>query len=90
LRSYASTTKQSKVAAKPTSGSGSSSGTGKNIDPPSNVFKQVDKSAIGPPGTSKDGQYKNPEYFCYHNMSFAEMEIVMAKSRVPQPSSTKK
>jgi hypothetical protein len=42
------------------------------------------------PGASKEGEYKNPEYFQYHQMSFAEMEIVMANFRVPQPSAKTK
>ncbi|KAK7870946.1 hypothetical protein R5R35_012165 [Gryllus longicercus] len=41
------------------------------------------------PGASKDGNYKNPEYFLYHNMSYFEAEIEMAKFRLPQPSSKK-
>jgi len=99
IRTYAATTKQTK-AAKPTSGTAGSSGgssagagvnvAGKKLDPPSLVFKQVDKAALGPPGTSKDGQYKNPEYFSYHNMSYTDMEIVMKDFRVPQPSNSSK
>jgi hypothetical protein len=27
------------------------------------------------PGASKQGDYKNPEYFQYHNMSYVEMEV---------------
>jgi hypothetical protein len=42
------------------------------------------------PGASKDKEYKNPEYFLYHTMSFCDMEEVMAKFRLPQPSSLKK
>ncbi|XP_067004419.2 uncharacterized protein [Anabrus simplex] len=42
------------------------------------------------PGASKTGDYKNPEYFLYNNMSYFEAEIEMAKYRLPQPSSKKK
>lgn len=42
------------------------------------------------PGASKDGQYKNPEYFCYHSMSYFEAEIEMSKHRLPQPSNKPK
>ncbi|XP_075216548.1 uncharacterized protein LOC142321914 [Lycorma delicatula] len=42
------------------------------------------------PGASKDGEYKNPEYFSYHRTSYFEAEIEMAKYRLPQPSPFKK
>jgi len=42
------------------------------------------------PGASKDGQYKNPEYFCYNRMSYFEAEIEMSKYRLPQPSNKPK
>lgn len=43
------------------------------------------------PGASKDSpNYKNPEYFAYHVMSFADMDLEMVKHRVPQPSNKKK
>ncbi|KAB0799243.1 hypothetical protein PPYR_07123 [Photinus pyralis] len=38
-------------------------------------------------GASKSGNYKNPEYFSYHQLSYYEAEIEMAKYRLPQPSS---
>ncbi|ODN04435.1 NADH dehydrogenase [ubiquinone] flavoprotein 3, mitochondrial [Orchesella cincta] len=91
-RTYASTTKM--TAANPKSGGGTASGggnvnvQGKNLDPPQNVFKKVDAGSLGP-GASKQSDYKNPEYFSYHNMSYTEMELVMAKLRVPQPSNKK-
>nr|CAD7197269.1 unnamed protein product [Timema douglasi] len=43
-------------------------------------------SKVGP-GAAKQGQYKNPEYFCYNPISYFEAEIEMAKYRIPQPSS---
>ncbi|XP_021964636.1 uncharacterized protein LOC110859913 [Folsomia candida] len=88
-RSYASS---SKVTQSKGTGSGSGGGSVPSVpsvpEPPSNVFKQTSAKDLGP-GASKEGQYKNPEYFQYHKMSFAEMEIVMAKMRVPQPSAKK-
>jgi hypothetical protein len=42
------------------------------------------------PGASKDGQYKNPEYFCYNRMSYFEAESEMSKYRLPQPSNKPK
>ncbi|XP_015190000.1 PREDICTED: uncharacterized protein LOC107073807 [Polistes dominula] len=38
------------------------------------------------PNASKDKEYKNPEYFCYHLDSFAEAEVELAKFRLPAPS----
>lgn len=38
------------------------------------------------PGASKNGKYKNPEYFCYHPTSYFDAEIEMLKFRLPQPS----
>ncbi|XP_047344133.1 uncharacterized protein LOC124946851 isoform X1 [Vespa velutina] len=38
------------------------------------------------PGASKDKEYKNPEYFCYHLDSFAEAEVELEKYRLPAPS----
>lgn len=38
------------------------------------------------PGASKDGIYKNPEYYCYNNVSYFEAEVEMNKYRLPQPS----
>ncbi|XP_044728827.1 uncharacterized protein LOC123292297 [Chrysoperla carnea] len=37
-------------------------------------------------GTSKNGAYKNPEYFSYDKTSYFEAEIEMLKYRCPQPS----
>lgn len=41
--------------------------------------------AVGP-NASKDKEYKNPEYFCYHVDSFAEAEVELEKFRLPAPS----
>lgn len=46
-------------------------------------------AAVGP-SASKNGEYKNPEYFCYNVTSFAEAEVEMAKFRLPAPSNKKK
>ncbi|KAK0097144.1 hypothetical protein PV326_003149 [Microctonus aethiopoides] len=42
------------------------------------------------PNASKDKEYKNPEYFCYHVDSFAEAEVELAKFRLPVPSNKSK
>lgn len=44
--------------------------------------------AVGP-NASKDQEYKNPEYFCYHVDSFGEAELELAKYRLPAPSNKK-
>lgn len=49
-----------------------------------NVVK-VPNTPVGP-GASKDKEYKNPEYFCYHVESFGEAEVELAKYRLPVPS----
>jgi len=59
----------------------------KKLEPPPFVFKKVDKE-VGP-GAGKGKEYKNPEYFSYHEMSYADMDIVMSKLRCPQPSNGK-
>lgn len=46
---------------------------------------QVPNTPVGP-GASKDKEYKNPEYFCYHVDSFGEAEVELAKYRLPVPS----
>ncbi|XP_014260924.1 uncharacterized protein LOC106673349 [Cimex lectularius] len=52
-----------------------------------NVLK-VPSQEVGP-GATKDGEYKNPEYFCYNKTSYFEAEIEMLKFRLPQPISKK-
>lgn len=51
----------------------------------SNLVVKVPSQPVGP-GASKSSDYKNPEYFCYHNTSYFEAEIEMLKYRIPQPS----
>ncbi|XP_037068473.1 NADH dehydrogenase [ubiquinone] flavoprotein 3, mitochondrial-like [Pollicipes pollicipes] len=46
----------------------------------------VSDTPVGP-GASKAGDYKNPEYYKYNPMSYFDMEVDMAKDRLPQPSS---
>ena len=46
-------------------------------------------TSVGP-GASKDGPYKNPEYYTYNEMSFYDIEKDMKSFRLPQPSSLKK
>ncbi|XP_011267735.1 uncharacterized protein LOC105258273 [Camponotus floridanus] len=52
-----------------------------------NVVK-VPSTSVGP-GASKNTEYKNPEYFCYHVASFGEAEVELAKYRLPAPSNKK-
>lgn len=59
-----------------------------NVSGLSRKCVDVPKSPVGP-GASKDKEYKNPEYFCYHTNSFAEAEVEMAKYRLPAPSNKK-
>lgn len=49
------------------------------------TWNQPKISAVGP-NASKDTEYKNPEYFCYHVDSFGEAEVELAKYRLPVPS----
>ncbi|XP_011311055.1 uncharacterized protein [Fopius arisanus] len=49
----------------------------------------VPSKPVGP-NASKNTDYKNPEYFCYHVDSFAEAEVEMAKYRLPSPSNKEK
>jgi len=41
------------------------------------------------PGASKEGEYKNPEYYQYNPMSFYDIEKDMEAFRLTQPSSLK-
>uniref|UniRef100_A0A1B6GSM3 Uncharacterized protein n=1 Tax=Cuerna arida TaxID=1464854 RepID=A0A1B6GSM3_9HEMI len=50
----------------------------------SNVY-QISESQLFP-GISKEGTYKNPEYFSYHCTSFYDAEIELMPYRLPQPS----
>ncbi|KAL0101410.1 hypothetical protein PUN28_018915 [Cardiocondyla obscurior] len=66
------------------------SGTGQttvNTDVPglSDNIVKVPNKPVGP-NASKNTEYKNPEYFCYHVDSFGEAEVELAKYRLPAPS----
>lgn len=39
------------------------------------------------PGASKTSTYKNPEYYCYHPLSYLNLQLELAQFRLPQPSS---
>ncbi|XP_077272971.1 NADH:ubiquinone oxidoreductase subunit V3 isoform X2 [Temnothorax americanus] len=56
-----------------------------NADVPG-LSQNVVKVPNARPNASKDKEYKNPEYFCYHVDSFAEAELELAKYRLPVPS----
>ncbi|KAK5643578.1 hypothetical protein RI129_007423 [Pyrocoelia pectoralis] len=73
--------------AKPTPTASSQSSHSTQIDVPglSNAVVQYGSDPVGP-GASKSTNYKNPEYFSYHQLSYYEAEIEMAKYRLPQPS----
>ncbi|XP_019868977.1 uncharacterized protein LOC109597671 [Aethina tumida] len=49
-----------------------------------NIVK-IPTEPVGP-GAHKDGEYKNPEYFSYNNMSFFDALTELSKFRQPQPS----
>ncbi|XP_048507893.1 uncharacterized protein LOC105690067 isoform X1 [Athalia rosae] len=74
-----------------TSSSGSSTSGSQITNVPGLSKKCVDMpdTPVGP-RASKSGEYKNAEYFCYNEMSFAEAEVEMAKFRLPAPSNKKK
>ncbi|XP_059486163.1 uncharacterized protein LOC132202888 [Neocloeon triangulifer] len=71
----------------PTKSSGSSN-VNANVPGLSAKCVNVPSTAVGP-GAKKDGDYKNPEYYCYNDTSYFEAEVEMAKYRLPQPSSKK-
>ncbi|KAI9556539.1 hypothetical protein GHT06_016329 [Daphnia sinensis] len=48
------------------------------------------KEPVVGPGASKQGPYKNPEYYTYNIMSHYDIEKAMKPFRIPQPSSLKK
>lgn len=56
-----------------------------NVPGLSDHIVKVPATPVGP-GASKDKEYKNPEYFCYHMESFGEAEVELAKYRLPAPS----
>lgn len=64
------------------------SNVAKDVPGLSKTVVDVPKTEVGP-GASKSSQYKNPEYFCYNNISYFEAEVEMSKFRLPQPSSKK-
>ncbi|KYQ56527.1 hypothetical protein ALC60_04604 [Trachymyrmex zeteki] len=63
----------------------SSSTANTNVPGLSNNVVKVPSTPVGP-NASKDKEYKNPEYFCYHVDSFGEAEMELAKYRLPAPS----
>ncbi|XP_011699733.1 PREDICTED: uncharacterized protein LOC105457025 [Wasmannia auropunctata] len=71
-------------AQRPASSTGQSTA---NTDVPglSRNVVSVPGTPVGP-NASKDKEYKNPEYFCYHVDSFGEAEVELAKFRLPVPS----
>lgn len=59
-----------------------------NVPGLSENIVDVPDTPVGP-DASKDKEYKNPEYFCYHVDSFGEAEVELAKYRLPAPSNKK-
>ncbi|CAG9762506.1 unnamed protein product [Ceutorhynchus assimilis] len=59
-----------------------------NVQGVSERVVKVPNEPVGP-GASKDGNYPNPEYFCYDKTSYFEAEVEMLKYRCPQPSAFK-
>ncbi|CAG9861109.1 unnamed protein product [Phyllotreta striolata] len=46
----------------------------------SEAVLEVPCDPVGP-GASKEGKYKNPEYYCYHKYSFVEALVELQKYR---------
>ncbi|EGI61114.1 PREDICTED: uncharacterized protein LOC105150297 isoform X1 [Acromyrmex echinatior] len=59
-----------------------------NVPGLSNNVVKVPNTPVGP-NASKNKEYKNPEYFCYHVDSFGEAEVELAKYRLPAPSNSR-
>lgn len=57
-----------------------------NIKIPYQRHINVDSSLLVGPGASKEGEYKNPEYYQYNPMSFYDIEKEMSPFRLTQPS----
>ena len=53
------------------------------------LYLCVEYSLTVGPGASKDGLYKNPEYYQYNPMSYFDIEKDMMAYRLPQPTSRK-
>ncbi|KAB7495959.1 NADH dehydrogenase [ubiquinone] flavoprotein 3, mitochondrial [Armadillidium nasatum] len=53
----------------------------------SSVATPKDPSGPVGPGASKTADYKNPEYYCYNELSYFDLELEMMKDRLPQPKS---
>ncbi|XP_018404368.1 PREDICTED: uncharacterized protein LOC108781007 [Cyphomyrmex costatus] len=62
-----------------------SSNVNTNVPGLSNNVVKIPNTPVGP-NASKNKEYKNPEYFCYHVDSFGEAEVELAKYRLPAPS----
>ncbi|KAG7310980.1 hypothetical protein JYU34_003832 [Plutella xylostella] len=58
---------------------------------PSGVFRCTENECLGPcAGAHKCGDYKNPEYFSYHSMSFADLNVALQRNRLPVPDARRK
>ncbi|KAF2887316.1 hypothetical protein ILUMI_18856 [Ignelater luminosus] len=80
---------------KPTSSATSSTISSSSHPPPSadvpglsDAVVKYGKEPVGP-GAAKNTEYKNPEYFCYHQSSYFDAEVEMLQYRLPQPSNKK-
>ncbi|XP_047984573.1 uncharacterized protein LOC125225085 isoform X1 [Leguminivora glycinivorella] len=56
---------------------------------PSGVFRCTDGEIIGPQA-GKCAYYRNPEYYCFHHMSFFDLHMVLGPSRKPQLNTGRK
>ncbi|XP_039276501.1 uncharacterized protein LOC111053411 [Nilaparvata lugens] len=88
-RKLASLVRFNHGAATPTSSTSQKSGsTVPDVQGVTKNVVDIPSAALGP-GASKAGDYKNPEYFAYHQWSFYEANVEMDKFRLPQPSAVK-
>ncbi|KAL0851259.1 hypothetical protein ABMA28_007095 [Loxostege sticticalis] len=56
---------------------------------PTGIFRNTDCEILGL-GAGKCCMYKNPEYFCYHHMSYYDMHLAMRCYRKPSPKTGRK
>ncbi|XP_011496643.1 PREDICTED: uncharacterized protein LOC105361231 [Ceratosolen solmsi marchali] len=57
-----------------------------NVKGFSDAVVKVPDTPVGYAGASKNTDYKNPEYYCYHVDSFGDSMVELAKYRLPAPS----
>ncbi|KAJ8736424.1 hypothetical protein PYW08_007080 [Mythimna loreyi] len=58
-------------------------------DMPSGVFRNTTGEILGL-GAGKDKNYRNPEYFSYHHMTFYDVNFYLKQYRSPSPVTGRK